>query len=204
VTNRTRVILIGGTSHVGKSTFARSLADDLGWQCMSTDMLARHPGRPWRDQGEIPDDVAAYYLSRTWEVLLDEVLHHYRSNVWPIAQAMVRARVSNRFDSCLVLEGSAIWPDCVSDARFERVSSVWLTADAQLISRRIRDESRYSEKSSARQKMIDAFLNRSLAFNERVMESVERSNQRRIDVGVSGALNRLSREFVDLIDGEAG
>ena len=103
-----------------------------------------------------------------------------------------------------MLEGAAIWPDCVSDARFERVSSVWLTAEAQLISRRIRDESRYGEKSSTGQKMIDAFLNRSLAFNARVMESVEGSNQRYIDVRISGALNRLASEFVDLISGEAG
>lgn len=203
VSNRPRVVLIGGTSHVGKSTYARSLADVLGWQHMSTDMLARHPGRPWRDPGEVPDDVAAYYVSRTAQTLLDEVLHHYRNNVWPIAQAVVRARVSNRFDSSLVLEGSAIWPDCVFDARFEQVLPVWLTADAQLISRRICEESRRGERSAAGQKMIDAFLSRSLAFNERVMESVERLNQRHVDVGIPGALNRLSRELIDLINGEA-
>ena len=41
------VVLIGGTSHVGKSTVARALATSLGFRHVSTDRLARHPGRPW-------------------------------------------------------------------------------------------------------------------------------------------------------------
>ena len=40
-----RVILIGGSSHVGKSTLAQSLASKLGWRYISTDSLARHPGQ---------------------------------------------------------------------------------------------------------------------------------------------------------------
>jgi hypothetical protein len=188
---------------VGKSTFAQSLAHDLGWQYTSTDMLARHPGRPWRDRGEVPDDVAGYYLSRTTQTLLGDVLHHYRNNVWPIAQAIIRARVANPYDSCVVLEGSAIWPDWVVDARLARVWSVWLTAEEDLIARRIRGNSHYSDRSSAAQKMIDAFLCRSVAFNARLTESAQRLNQRLVDVGTPGALSRLSRELMDLIGDEA-
>ncbi len=48
--NQTRIILIGiligGTSHAGKSTLAQSLAAKLGWNYLSTDKLARHPGKP--------------------------------------------------------------------------------------------------------------------------------------------------------------
>lgn len=42
---QTRVILIGGSSHVGKSTLAQYQAAKLGWNYRSTDKLARHPGR---------------------------------------------------------------------------------------------------------------------------------------------------------------
>ena len=56
-----RVILIGGSSHVGKSTLSRSLADKLGWRLISTDKMARHPGRPWRSAPErLPDHVAEH------------------------------------------------------------------------------------------------------------------------------------------------
>ncbi len=53
-----KVLLIGGTSHVGKSTLAARLASSLGWSTRSTDQLARHPGRPWRDDASpLPADV---------------------------------------------------------------------------------------------------------------------------------------------------
>lgn len=38
-------ILIGGSSHVGKSTLSKQLAAALGIELISTDDLARHPGR---------------------------------------------------------------------------------------------------------------------------------------------------------------
>ena len=47
-----RILLIGGTSHVGKSTLAQLLALKLGWNYRSTDKLARHPGRPWQPKAE--------------------------------------------------------------------------------------------------------------------------------------------------------
>src|SRR5690606_41363789 len=57
-----RVVLIGGTSHAGKSTAARAVADRLGFECRTTDRLARHPGRPWRTPvGEVPPHVAEHY-----------------------------------------------------------------------------------------------------------------------------------------------
>ena len=40
-------MLIGGTSHVGKSTLGKALASKLGWDCVATDSLGKHPGRPW-------------------------------------------------------------------------------------------------------------------------------------------------------------
>lgn len=40
-------ILIAGTSHVGKSTLAGLLSERLRCEAISTDSLARHPGRPW-------------------------------------------------------------------------------------------------------------------------------------------------------------
>jgi 2-phosphoglycerate kinase len=46
--HRARVVLIGGTSNVGKSTVAQAVAERLGFEYLSTDELARHPGRPWR------------------------------------------------------------------------------------------------------------------------------------------------------------
>src|SRR5690606_41921201 len=57
-----RVLLIGGTSHAGKSSAARAVGDRLGFECRTTDRLARHPGRPWRTPvWEVPPHVAEHY-----------------------------------------------------------------------------------------------------------------------------------------------
>ena len=85
-----KVILVGGTSHTGKSTLASALADRQSRDLLSTDRMARHPGRPWGQQ--LPGHVAAYYEARDGATLANEVLRHYRENVWPIASAIVRAR----------------------------------------------------------------------------------------------------------------
>ena len=47
------VVLIGGSSHAGKSTVSESLAATLGWEHLSTDRQAAHPGRPWRPVPEV-------------------------------------------------------------------------------------------------------------------------------------------------------
>lgn len=40
------ILLIGGTSHTGKSTLAAAWAEAHGARVVHTDLLKRHPGRP--------------------------------------------------------------------------------------------------------------------------------------------------------------
>ena len=110
--NETRVILIGGSSHTGKSTLSRSLAAKLGWSYRSTDKLARHPGRPWvgANGNAIPEYVAEHYRSRSVDALFFNVLSHYRENVFPQVEAIVHLSTE-----CLILEGSALWPEFVAN-----------------------------------------------------------------------------------------
>lgn len=82
-----RVVLIGGTSNVGKSTVARAVAAELGFGCLSTDRLARHPGRPWRTpEWEVPAHVAEHYRSLSVDELITSVLGHYE-RLWPASRS---------------------------------------------------------------------------------------------------------------------
>ena len=170
----TRVILIGGTSHVGKSTLAATLAEELGWQLLSTDQLARHPGRPWGR--ELPGDVKAYFLSGSAEDLLGSVVAHYRNNVWPIVEAIIRSRVANNYDMPLVFEGSAILPESACALNMPGVQAVWLTAGHETISRRIVSNSDWQSASTEHQELINRFLGRSLLFDEFVRQSATENN----------------------------
>ena len=170
-----RVVLIGGTSHVGKSTLAESLAARLGWTRISTDSLARHPGRPWKPKPEkVPDHVEEHYLSLSVDELLEDVLRHYRVIVWPKAEEIVTSHLSHTSGAGLVLEGSALWPEFVTDLNFDRVAALWLTASDDVLRQRIHAGSMYGSKSPRERAMVDKFLERTLAYDSLMIDIVSR------------------------------
>ena len=175
VDSNLRVVLIGGTSHVGKSTLSESLAARLGWERVSTDTLARHPGRPWKPAPEkVPDHVAEHYLSLSVNELLEDVLHHYRVIVWPKAEEIVTSHLSHTSGAGLVLEGSALWPEFVTDLNFDRVAALWLTASDDVLRQRIHAGSMYGSKSPRERLMVGKFLQRTIAYNSLMIEVVSR------------------------------
>ncbi|WP_202872553.1 hypothetical protein [Kribbella soli] len=95
-----RVVLVGGTSNVGKSTVAQVLAGRLGFDYLSTDKLGRHPGRPWATPNhEVPAHVVEHYRSFTGEQLVDALLAHYE-RMWPRIEELVTSRQLRRRGWC--------------------------------------------------------------------------------------------------------
>ena len=171
------VILIGGTSHVGKSTVAESLTSELGWSLTSTDSLARHPGRPWRHPPEtVPEHVAEHYLSLPVGELLSDVLRHYSVNVWPKIEEIVTSGAG------IVVEGSALWPEFAIGLDSDRVAALWLTASEEILTQRIRGESLYHSKAGREQMMIDKFIERTLAYDVLMVEVARRHGLALVDV----------------------
>lgn len=187
-----RVILIGGTSHTGKSTLTASLAEQLGWRTLSTDHLARHPGRPWRAPPEVvPTRVAEHYRSLSAEALLDDVLQHYQ-RLWPSIRELVTRHATDGGGEHLIVEGSALWPESVASLQIEHVAAVWLTASDSLLQRRIADASRLAEVTGDEQLLIEKFLERTLRYNERMLEAIARLSLVRINVESQPSLKALS------------
>ena len=181
-----KVLLIGGTSHVGKSTLASRMAETLGWDLLSTDQLARHPGRPWRNDGEVlPADVVAYYTQPDASRILATVLAHYSKNVGPIVNAIINSRVKNDYDRGLVLEGSAILPEQFATNLPPEVLSCWLTAPEEMIEQRIKTNAAYEHRSDHERRYIDAFVVRSLDFDRLMVSAVP--DQALIDISIQEA-----------------
>jgi 2-phosphoglycerate kinase len=169
----TRLILIGGTSHSGKSTVAKVMGERLGWRVISTDTMGRHPGRPWRKSPEaVPGHVAWHYLSMPVEELVEDVLRHYRVNVWPRVEELVRDHAAR--DEGLVMEGSALWPELVAGLKVDGVAGVWLTGSREMFERRIFAESGHAGKAGREREMIEKFLARTVGYDALMMEAVER------------------------------
>ena len=196
-----RVILIGGTSHTGKSTLAQSLAHILGWSTLSTDKLGRHPGRPWRNKPDlVPHHVADHYLSLKVEELLADVLRHYYENIWPIVKSLVKSHASHSAKDCLVLEGSALWPEWAATVKSDTIAAIWLTANSRLLEERIYVQSQYIEKSPREREMIDKFLKRTLIYNTHMMQVVNRLELPHIEVNATNSLDQLSDNCLALLE----
>jgi 2-phosphoglycerate kinase len=166
--------LIGGASHVGKSTTAKMLAARLGWPCLSTDSLARHPGRPWpTPTWAVPPHVAEHYSTLSTAELLESVLAHYE-RIWPMIRERIVGHATDVAAGPLVLEGSALWPERVAELNLPQVRAVWLTADHALIESRMRRESAFEAAEPGGQALIRSFLARTWAYDDAMMAAVRR------------------------------
>ena len=190
----TKVILIGGSSHSGKSALSESIAANLGWNRISTDTLARHPGRPWRPEPEqVPDHVAEHYLSLSVDELIVDVLYHYKVNVWPKVEEIVASHIADPSRTGLVIEGSALWPELVATLDRDNIAALWLTASEAVFQQRIRDESLYHAKSPRERRMIDKFLERTLVYNAQMIEVADRYGFILVDVQQSNVTELTKR-----------
>lgn len=195
------VVLIGGTSHTGKSTIAQSLATRFGWCYRSTDGLARHPGRPWKKTGSVPRHVAEHYLSLSPEALLSSVLQHYKHTVWPLIDEIISSRLATIPIQPLVLEGSAILPNMVAERKDRNITALYLTADYELLKKRIYCSSQYGLKSSNGRAMVDNFLERAHLFNEYVACSLQISDKTVIAVKEASTVDSIEKQILMAISG---
>ena len=194
-------MLIGGSSHVGKSTLAEFLASKLGWDCISTDRLARHPGRPWKAKPEkVPEHVVEHYLTLPVDELITDVLRHYRDNVWPIVETLVTSRATDLSTERLIMEGSALWPESVVTLGLDNVAALWLTASDNLFERRIYKNSEYKKKTPQEKILIDKFLKRTMVYNEGMNVSINRLGLASIDIEILSSLEELSQKCLELIN----
>lgn len=200
--NETRVILIGGSSHAGKSTLAQALAAELGWSYVSTDKLARHPGRPWvgANGKAIPQHVAEYYREMSVEALFIDVLSHYKKNVLPQVEVIVHSHVSDKSKECVVIEGSALWPKFVTNLiNAAGVKAIWLTASNQLFQSRIKLESNFCNVSEDEKYLIQKFIDRSVFYNKQMRGEVERLGFICIDVESVSTADELLNKCMEFI-----
>ena len=202
LTERTRVILIGGSSHIGKSTLSKFLAAKLGWSYLATDSLARHPGRPWANaNGTVKGHVAEHYRTLSVESLLNDVLSHYRINVLPQVKVLVDSHTSNLSTECLIIEGSALYPSFIADlVNKNSVRAIWLTGSDRTIRTRIFRESNFDRLDKDKQHLIQKFLDRTVLYNRRMQEEVKRLGLVDINVESVATVDRLANHCLKLMN----
>ncbi|MDQ1195920.1 hypothetical protein [Agrobacterium sp. SORGH_AS 787] len=181
-----RLFLIGGPSHAGKTTLAAAAANYLNCRCISTDSLAKHPGRPWRHAPEQPPPhVADHYRDLGLDEMMQSVLAHYRSMWSPLVLPLIES------GEPLVLEGSALLPELVAQLDMQHVRATWLVTVEGLLERRIKAESDYDCREPDARFLIDKFSQRAIAFNRFVDREVLRLSLPKIEIGHDIAVGEL-------------
>ncbi|PSH62215.1 hypothetical protein CU103_20540 [Phyllobacterium sophorae] len=161
---------------------ASALAGKVGWRCMSTDRLARYPGRPWRQTtAGVAEHVAHHYLnSRANELLESVILHHRKMS--PLVAELIRTTVKDTGSGRLVLEGSALWPFITTGHGLKEVGAVWLTASSETLRSRIYEGSGFLTADEKGRALISRFLERRLLFDQRTAQLVRDHGCRVLDV----------------------
>lgn len=193
-----RIVLIGGTSHVGKSTLAAHLANALGCKTISTDQLARHPGRPWPI---IPRPVVDFYERLPAETIYWFLRVHHE-NMWPMLERMIDDHV--RVGGNLVLEGSALRPEYVAPVLSEAITGVCLCAPDAFLRLRMQAEAGYLKASDPDRSVMDKFIERSLQDNAEMCEAAQRHGLTLVDVSHEGAMDKLYQSLLEDLRVDSG
>lgn len=151
-------ILIAGTSHVGKSTLAGLLSEKLGCEAISTDSLARHPGRPWPG---IPAPVEDYYTQLSAETIHWFLKVHHQ-NIWPLIRSLIDN--TSGTGNPAIFEGAALRPEFISPLLGGTVAGVFLHAGNDFLLERMR--SRPIRRCNGQPAADHGRLHRALAAGE--------------------------------------
>ncbi|UJW86753.1 hypothetical protein [Devosia sp. SL43] len=185
-----RGLLIGGSSHCGKSTLAQRLGEALSWRVNSTDSLGRHPGRPWLG---VPPQVEEFYESLTDDTIYWFLRVHH-TNFWPLLTRTIAEEKA--VHGGFVLEGSALRPENLATLDDPELLAVCLYAEPEFLADRIRAESNYAQRDARQQRLIDKFITRSLRDNRELYETAMAHGIEAIDVAGASGLERSTEQLL--------
>lgn len=184
-------ILISGTSHVGKSTLAGRLSAKLHCEAISTDSLARHPGRPWPG---IPAPVEEYYTQLSAETIHWFLKVHHQ-NIWPLIGGLIDSKAGT--GNPTVFEGAALRPEFISPLLGDTTAGVFLHAENDFLLKRMRSEAGYDDATTGQRRIMDAFIERSLRENTEMLASARQHGVPLVDVAQPAAFESLITELVE-------
>ncbi len=195
IVDRIPALLVSGASHTGKSTFAGSIGEACGWSVLSTDRIARHPGRPWP---QVATHVAEFYSRLSDETIFQFLLQHHQ-NMWPAIRRLVCGLGAEKIP--FVLEGSALRPEYVAGLAGAVTEVVHLYSEGEFLADRILRNSHYVELEPSQKHLVDKFVDRSLRDNELGLMAARGHGIQCIDVQDETTVERIRLQMVGRLSG---
>lgn len=197
MTEKPTGLILTGTSHSGKSTLARQIGDATSWQVLSTDQMARHPGRPWQT---IPAAVQEYYLR-----LSDETIHWFLQIHHQNMQPLIRQKLEELYKTRqgFILEGAALRPEYITNWPTENALVCCLYVKENVLRERIKQASAYNQQKPDTKIMTDKFLERSLRENEAFANAAHKHNIPLADTSHFTSLQDLTTRLITCLNNQS-
>jgi len=191
-----KVILVGGSPRVGKSTVGALLSAKLGFPCLSTDDIGEvlqtvcdiNPMRGY----EYPE----YYARREKQQLIDDIAAYHRKLEPAIARLV---EIHSSWGDPLILEGWALYPELVRRLENDQVFSVWLIAQEGLLAQRVRTSTSFYALAKEPEKVIENYLHRSLWHNQKLLAQCKAQNRNYILVGENTAAEETAEKILAML-----
>ena len=202
-----KLILIGAAPRTGKTTVSRLIASQLDYACLSTDDLLKaitsvttpnsHPNflfmAGWTAQ--------EYYVHHT----VDELIHHTLQRLKDLhlaIEAVIKSHIAK--EDPILIEGFGLWPENIknlnlSSVGLRNVGMVWLVSDDALLDKRTRNYKPLYEGASDEERLIQNYAERSIWYNSKVIEAVDRLGIQSIKVSDDLSAEDLSNTLLDAL-----
>jgi 2-phosphoglycerate kinase len=191
-----KVILIGGSPMIGKSTIAISLAVKLLYSCISTD-----------DIGEILQTISAispmhgqnyldYYTCTEKPKLIQDIIE-YHKKIEPAIHKLIK--IHSTWGSPLIIEGWALYPNQFLE-NDDNIFTVWLIADKHLLSNRLRKNIGFYIGAKEPEKMKENYLYRSEWYNDKILKQCETENKKYILVKQESTTDEIVSYIIDMLN----
>ena len=191
-----KVILIGGSPMVGKSTIAVSLAAKLQCQCISTDDIGEALQTttdidPMRGQNYLD-----YYADNGRTKLIEDIIE-YHKKLEPAIYRLID--IHSTWGNPLIMEGWALYPNRLKDVN-SNVFSCWLIAGDDLLENRLLMNNDFYINAREPEKVIENYLYRSQWHNKLVLEQCRAENQNHLFVNEKSTTVEIVSSILDMLD----
>jgi len=188
---KNKIILIGGSPMIGKTSLAIKIASQLEYCCISTDDIGEAVRALIKKKDINPMkgfDCREYYIKKTIKKLIDETFIQHLSMEKSIMSVI---RAHHEWGPPVVIEGWNLYPEFMSRYKKQDIISFYLVANKKLFRSRILNNKSFCNGASNEEKMIENYLARTEWHNTIIQKQAEDFNENIIYVNENDSTDDL-------------
>jgi len=186
-----KVLLIGGSPMIGKSTVAKKISAMYELQNISTD-----------DVGEILQTVVDinpmknlsyldYYEKTELNTLIEDMGEYHKVISKAISKII---DIHSKWGGLIVIEGYAIYPN---KSIYDNVEAIWLIADEKLLTDRMQTSPSFANASANAK---NKYLERSLWHNDYILQECKKYNRKYIKVNGEESAEEIAKKIIEILE----